>query len=106
MNVRRGNGRSLTWQIAVSGVTIASPGGTNLIRNLSFDISGSGGSQKKEGAGNILICGAKGVGKTAVFRALRGLWPITTGAVTATADNSIFFLPQAQYCVLGQSLAY
>jgi vitamin B12/bleomycin/antimicrobial peptide transport system ATP-binding/permease protein len=42
----------------------------------------------------ILIVGAPGTGKTALFRALAGLWPYGTGSITRPKDEEVFYLPR------------
>lgn len=42
----------------------------------------------------ILIVGAPGTGKTALFRALAGLWPYGTGRITRPKDEEVFYLPR------------
>jgi putative ATP-binding cassette transporter len=42
----------------------------------------------------ILIVGAPGTGKTALFRALAGLWPYGTGRITRPKEEEVFYLPR------------
>lgn len=84
--------------IALEGLTVRSPAGDVLVRDLTLEI--------KPG-GNLLIVGANGVGKTSIFRAMRGLWP-KEGSVTLPPRQvchgdrpGMMFLPQVPYCPRG-----
>ena len=67
------------------------------------------------GSSNLLVTGAAGSGKTAIFRALRGLWPIAAGRVlpssAAAADQQLLlYVPQRPYlkpaCTLQDQLTF
>lgn len=49
---------------------------------------------------SIVITGASGTGKSTLFRALAGIWPYGSGAITLPAGESLF-LPQRPYLPLG-----
>ena len=49
---------------------------------------------------SIVITGASGAGKSTLFRALAGIWPYGSGAITLPAGECLF-LPQRPYLPLG-----
>jgi putative ATP-binding cassette transporter len=79
-------------RICLSDACITAPDGETLVQNLSFSVEAGSTS-------NLLIAGAHGVGKSAVVRALSGLWPLTAGRVgwpTCTGSSSrVVVIPQA-----------
>ncbi len=62
------------------------------------------------GAGDrLLVSGASGSGKSSLFRALAGMWPLGEGAIHFPDNAKIFTLPQRVYFPLGslrQAIAY
>ena len=64
---------------------VVSPSGTDLLKEKQVVI--------KAGE-HVLIVGAPGTGKTALFRALAGLWPWGRGRVTRPAGEQVFYLPR------------
>lgn len=57
----------------------------------------------------LLVSGASGTGKSSLFRALSGLWPLGEGAVRFPENARVFTLPQRVYFPLGslrQAIAY
>ncbi len=49
----------------------------------------------------VLIVGAQGAGKSALFRAIAGLWPCGTGTVRLPPEGEIMFMPDRPYLPLG-----
>lgn len=72
--------------IRLMDATIATPGGQVLAQNLSLSVEAGGQN-------NLLITGAHQVGKSAVIRALSGLWPLSEGYVERP-DAGVWILPQ------------
>jgi putative ATP-binding cassette transporter len=57
----------------------------------------------------ILIKGRTGAGKTTLFRAISGIWPLAKGEVTLPADKKVIVLPQRPYFPIGtliQAVSY
>lgn len=78
--------------ISFDRVTIASPDGTTLVRELTFSV---------ELGKSVLLTGPNGSGKSSLFRVLAGLWPAQAGTVTCPSGKSIFYLSQKPYLVSG-----
>ena len=78
--------------ISFDRVTIASPDGTTLVRELCFNV---------EQGKSVLLTGPNGSGKSSLFRVLAGLWPAQAGTVSCPTGKSIFYLSQKPYLVSG-----
>jgi len=89
--------------ISYEGVTVNTPLGHTLLKNLSF---------KVEEGQSLLICGHNGAGKSSIIRCLCALWPVAEGKITRPGgavgaeedtqlQNEIYYLPQKPCNVLG-----
>ena len=81
----------------LAGVDLDSPAGGRLLTGLTLDFP--------EGE-NLLVCGDNGRGKTSIFRALKGLWPVAAGQVVCcdASPSRCLYLPQTPYVVRNGSL--
>ena len=77
--------------VVIQELDLDSPAGVPLLRSVSFQV-------KKGDA--ILIKGEAGVGKSALLRAMAGLWPFGQGTVEL-ARGVTLFVPQTSYIPLG-----
>lgn len=83
--------------IRLMDATITTPGGQVLVQNLSLCVEPGGHN-------NLLITGAHQVGKSAVIRALSGVWPLSEGYIERP-DAGLVVVPQTPLvCVLPISL--
>ena len=79
--------------ITFANVTILTPHrDQTLIKNLSFALAAGQ---------SLLITGASGTGKSAVFRVIARLWDAGAGRIDCPAVTRLTFLPQRPYLVLG-----
>lgn len=81
--------------VAMHHVSIATPAGRLLARNLDFTV---------QPGDSLFISGPSGAGKSSVLRTLLGLWPCASGYVERPeriGSRGIFFLPQEPLLVLG-----
>src|SRR5262249_36780202 len=62
-----------------------------LLRDLSFELRDQ----------SLLITGMSGSGKSSILRVVLGLWNTGSGTVARPAPQSMFFLPQRPYMVIG-----
>jgi ABC-type uncharacterized transport system fused permease/ATPase subunit len=63
-----------------------------LIRNLNLQLPENQ---------HLLIVGNSGAGKSSLLRAIAGLWTAGNGSIGRPADETVYFLPQRPYCMIG-----
>lgn len=78
--------------IHIDNLSIAESAGRLVIKDASVII--------KQGE-RVLVTGESGVGKSALIRALAGLWPWGSGEIRVPRDVEIAFVPQRPYIPLG-----
>lgn len=78
--------------IKFEGVSLVSPEGRLLVKDLNFEVRPEQ---------NVMITGPNGSGKSSLFRILGELWPLYCGTVIKPHKNDIFYVPQKPYLVLG-----
>ncbi len=86
--------------LRVTGLGVTHRSGEALVSDLDLTLA--------PGA-TLLIRGPSGIGKTTLLRALAGLWPYASGAVSGPDGPQTLFLPQKPYLPLGtlrQALHY
>ena len=71
--------------ICAEGLEVALPTGETLAGGVSFAV---------RPGDRLLIVGPAGCGKTSLLRILRGLWPVTKGALRRPSASQMVFLPQ------------
>ncbi len=79
--------------LKLEGLTVMTPNRQRtLINELNFEL--------KEGD-QLLVTGSSGVGKSALFRAIAGLWTDGHGTIKRPELEQLVFLPQTPYMLLG-----
>jgi vitamin B12/bleomycin/antimicrobial peptide transport system ATP-binding/permease protein len=83
----------LTEYLPLENVTILTPKGQRtLVEHLSVHLPSQA---------CLIIVGPSGVGKSSLLRAIAGLWQQGTGVVRRPALDTMLFLPQRPYMILG-----
>lgn len=98
-------GTSASTLVELVDVDIDSPAGERLLSRLSLTFSAGS---------NLLVTGENGLGKTAIFRTLKSLWPVSAGRVVLHrrdrlgqalgSPSGCLYLPQTPYIVGAASL--
>ncbi|CAL3973435.1 hypothetical protein PZA11_005675 [Diplocarpon coronariae] len=93
LELMRGRGKvTESEDIEFIDVPIITPGGSVLVRALSFSM--------KRGD-HVLVVGPNGCGKSSLFRILGGLWPVYGGTVRKPPLTQVFYVPQRPYLSAG-----
>ena len=85
-------GKGTTEGLALRDVTLKLPDGRVLINGARMDVAPGEA---------VLINGPSGSGKSTLFRAIAGIWPFGSGAISLPQDARALFLPQRPYLPLG-----
>lgn len=78
--------------IDFKNVTLTTPNGDILVKNLTFTI------KPKQ---SVIIAGPNGSGKSSLFRVLGDLWPVESGQIIRPATDQLFYICQKPYMTLG-----
>ncbi|EPE30591.1 P-loop containing nucleoside triphosphate hydrolase [Glarea lozoyensis ATCC 20868] len=93
LEVMSGRGKVIESEdIEFINVPIVTPGGSILVKELSFSM--------KRGD-HVLVVGPNGCGKSSLFRILGGLWPVYGGTVRKPSLSQVFYVPQRPYLSSG-----
>jgi vitamin B12/bleomycin/antimicrobial peptide transport system ATP-binding/permease protein len=88
--------RKAAADIAIGAVEVRLPSGQPLVAAKNVAVP----------AGDrVLVNGASGSGKSTLFRAIGGIWPFGSGAVTVPEGARVMILPQRPYLPIGSLLA-
>jgi putative ATP-binding cassette transporter len=77
-----------TPRVEIDDLALQLPTGTSLVAAKNIDVARSE---------RVLVTGPSGSGKSTLFRALAGIWPFGSGAVTIPDDAKVMMLPQRPY---------
>lgn len=78
--------------IDFKNVTLSTPNGDILVRNLTFTI------KPKQ---SVIISGPNGSGKSSLFRVLGNLWRVESGKLIRPPTDQLFYICQKPYMTLG-----
>ncbi|HKH03422.1 MAG TPA: ABC transporter ATP-binding protein/permease [Bradyrhizobium sp.] len=78
--------------IDMAQLLVTLPNGTPLVSADGFSIIGNE---------RTLVSGPSGSGKSTLFRAIAGIWPFGSGAITVPAKATLMMLPQRPYFPVG-----
>jgi len=78
--------------IDFKNVTLSTPNGDILVKNLTFSIK-----QKQ----SVIITGPNGSGKSSLFRVLGNLWSVESGKLIIPPTDQLFYICQKPYMTLG-----
>lgn len=78
--------------IDFKNVTLSTPNGDILVKNLTFTIK-----QKQ----SVIITGPNGSGKSSLFRVLGNLWRVESGKLIRPPTDQLFYICQKPYMTLG-----
>lgn len=78
--------------VALKDVTLVTPNGEVLLKNLSMKV--------KRGE-HLMITGPNGSGKSSIMRLVAGLWPLFDGVLQKPNDKDVLYMPQRPYLSLG-----
>lgn len=81
-----------TSDIIIQQLHLTSPQGVTLIKNLDLIL---------DSGKFTLLCGASGLGKSTLLRAIAGVWVYGSGKIQLPQNANIVFLPQKPYLPLG-----
>ncbi|MFM7689291.1 MAG: ABC transporter ATP-binding protein/permease, partial [Alphaproteobacteria bacterium] len=84
--------KGATEGLALRDVTLTLPDGRVLVNAARMDVTPGEA---------VLINGPSGSGKSTLFRAIAGIWPFGSGAISLPQDARALFLPQRPYLPLG-----
>jgi putative ATP-binding cassette transporter len=80
-------------RLAIERLTLYTPDRRRtLVRDLSFELTT---------AGDLLIVGESGVGKTSILRAIAGLWRSGSGRIVRPPLSDLMFVPQRPHMIAG-----
>ncbi|HET9480755.1 MAG TPA: ABC transporter ATP-binding protein/permease, partial [Candidatus Polarisedimenticolia bacterium] len=80
-------------RLAIERLTLHTPDRRRtLVRDLSLELTT---------AGNLLIVGESGVGKTSILRAIAGLWRSGSGRIVRPPLSDLMFVPQRPHMITG-----